>query len=309
MDVISWLLENPDPALALQVRRDLLGEPESALGSLKNKIAHAGRCRILLDARKPDGHWGNGFYNSKWACTHYALYELCQLGLPGVSEACRQSAFLIPACPRGADGGINYAKTVAVSDVCINGMILTIFSHFGIPGEKANEIADYLLDMRMDDGGWNCEYYHGARHSSLHTTIAVLEGLKEFGRVCPSYRPEALAEACGSGMEFILRHRLFRTSTTGEVIKDEFFKFCFPVRWKYDILRCLDLFRKFGVDKDPRMDDAIEVLWASRDAGGRWKSQSQPGKTFYTPEKNGAPGRWNTLRALRVLKRYGEVRQ
>ncbi len=61
-------------------------------------------------------------------------------------------------------------------------------------------------------------------------------------------------------MEFILRHRLCKSESTGEIIKDDFLRFGFPVRWKYDILCCLDLFRECGMDYDPRMDDALYLV-------------------------------------------------
>ena len=88
------------------------------------------------------------------------------------------------------------------------------------------------------------------------------------------------------------------------MIRDEFFKFSFPVRWKYDILRCLDLFRRYDVPYDPRMDEALDRLARARGPDGRWKAASQAGATYFVIEKNGSPGKWNTLRALRVLAAY-----
>lgn len=301
---IGWLLLDADPSLEYQVRRDLLPEtlldPEAA----RRRISESGWAKILLDARKADGHWGNGAYNPKWTCTHYALYELTQLEAPGDLEACRESAMMLLSYPRGIDGGINYAKTVAYSDVCVNGMILTVAGHFNIGSEAIEGIVDYLLDARMSDGGWNCEYYHQASHSSLHTTISVIEGLETWLGSGGTYRKEEIERALDEGIDFILRHRLYKSERTGETIKDDFFKFCFPVRWKYDILRCLDLFRKFSVPYDERMDEALAIVRKAGGIAGRWKAASQAGKVYFQAEKNGQDSTWNTLRALRVLGRY-----
>jgi hypothetical protein len=223
---------------------------------IRDGIGKHGWAYDLLDRRNPDGHWGNGAYNPKWTCTHYVLYELEQLELPPGDTCCAESTMLLLASPHGRDGGVNYARTVEYSDVCVNGMLLSIASRFLVPGfvsmpdsisSALFELIDYLLSMRMADGGWNCAYYLGGEHSSLHTTIAVIEGLFAYLDTGGSYRQDEVRFSIATAVEFILRHRLYRSERTGEVIKDEFFKFAFPIRWKYDILRCLDLFRRFGI--------------------------------------------------------------
>ncbi len=313
-NLVAWLLEDTDPSLACQVRRDILGDAHRALEPLVKQIGKRGWARDLLKLRKPDGHWGNGAYSPKWTCTHYVLYELTQLELPGGEARCAASTGLLLAYPRGRDGGVNYAKTVEYSDVCINGMLLGIASRFigasgaGSADESAlRGIVDYLLDRRMADGGWNCAYFQGGTHSSLHTTIAVLEGLWAFKAGPDTYRSSEIRAAIAAGVEFVLRHRLFRSERTGEVIRDEFFRYTFPVRWKYDILRCLDLFRRNGILYDPRMDEALDRIEKARRPEGYWKAASQPGKTYFVIEPSGAPGRWNTLRALRTLRFYGRL--
>ncbi|HPJ72890.1 MAG TPA: hypothetical protein PK636_09410, partial [bacterium] len=116
----------------------------------------------------------------KWTCTHYVLFELLQLGLDPDNRACRESAELLLRHPRGKDGGINYARTVEYSDVCVNGMLLSIGGYFRL-GERLLETpVDFLLETEMADGGWNCEYFRGASRSSLHTTIAVIEGIERY---------------------------------------------------------------------------------------------------------------------------------
>jgi hypothetical protein len=303
----EWLGASSDPSFLHQLRRDLLRVSGVPLETLRRRIGREGWAKELFDRRGQNGHWGRGPYNPKWTCTHYVLYELVQLGIDSGNEACRESLGLLWARPRGRDGGINYARTVEVSDVCINGMLLTMGSHFGLEADMLGAEVDYLLSLTMPDGGWNCEYYHGARHSSLHTTISVLEGLWAY--LDAGHEHPRAEQAADAAVEYILRHELYKTRTTGEIIKDEFLKFCFPIRWKYDILRCLDLFRRRDVPFDPRMKDAIEIIEGAADPSGRWRAASQPGATYFVVEKNGAPGRWNTLRALRVLERYGDAAQ
>jgi hypothetical protein len=54
------------------------------------------------------------------------------------------------------------------------------------------------------------------------------------------------------------------------------------------------------------MSDAIDALLKKRRTDGTWPLQAKhPGKTHFDMEETGKPCRWNTLRALRVLKWYG----
>jgi hypothetical protein len=301
---LDWLLDS-DPSIQAQVKKDLLAVSPEESRRAEAAIPEGGWARELMRRRKGDGHWGDGAYNPKWTCTHYVLYELVQLGMPRDDRACGESTALLFGYPRGREGGVNYARTVDCSDVCVNGMILTIGVHFRAAERALLELVDFLLGARMADGGWNCEYLRGAVHGSLHTTIAVLEGLEAFEAEAGQHRRAEIRDAIAAAIEFILKHRLYKSDRTGEAIKDEFFKFCFPVRWKYDILRCLDLFRKFGVAEDARMGEALDIVDAAKNANGRWKARSQPGKTYFAMERNGEEGRWNTLRALRVLEHYG----
>jgi hypothetical protein len=52
------------------------------------------------------------------------------------------------------------------------------------------------------------------------------------------------------------------------------------------------------------MKDDLLVLNSSKNKIGNWKSYSQPGKTYYSIEEKENKGKWNTLRALRVLNQY-----
>ena len=78
----------------------------------------------------------------------------------------------------------------------------------------------------------------------------------------------------------------------------------FPTRWHYDILWGLDYLRKAGAAPDARTADAVELVAKKRDANGRWPLENpHPGPVHFEMEgPAGAPSRWNTLRALRVLR-------
>ncbi|MEQ9412235.1 MAG: hypothetical protein RIF39_00320, partial [Cyclobacteriaceae bacterium] len=189
---------------------------------------------------------------------------------------------------------------------CVNGMFLNVATYFGLEESKLKSIIDFLLAEKMKDGGFNCQSNRkGATHSSLHSTLSVLEGIYEYEKNGYHYRLDELRKAMQQSHEFILIHHLFKSHRTGDVISPAFLKFHYPTRWYYDILKALDYFQMANLKLDKRMNDAIQVVLKKRTKEGLWKLPSKhPGQVHFEMEKAGKPSRWNTLRALRVLKHF-----
>jgi len=307
--VTQWLLDG-DPSIGWQTLRDVVGAPEQAVQRERKKIAREGWGARLLSRQDPEGTWArgkssDGLYTPKWISTTYTMLTLRDFGLPPTNRQARKACSKLLDGGFQPDGGINYgtwAKWTRRSETCITGMVLSLLSYFKCDDDRLHTIANHLLQQQMADGGWNCRSRNGATHASVHTTISALEGLRQY----ELYGPQdlrAVRTAQQRGREFLLVHRLFRSHRTGEVIKPVFLRFSFPPRWHYDVLRALDHFQEANVLRDPRMEDAIEIVRRNRQSDGRWALQnSYKGKTYFTMERIGAPSRWNTLRALRVLK-------
>jgi hypothetical protein len=192
---------------------------------------------------------------------------------------------------------------------CINGQVAASGAYFG---QDVRAIIDRLLHEQLPDGGWNCEAANGSTRSSFNTTICVLEALLEHeGAVGSS--PE-VTQARVRGQEYLLERRLLRRRSTGEVIARDrksgasWTRFAFPTWWHYDVLRGLEYLRRAGVAPDERVAEAIELVVSKRDEAGRWPLETRyPGRMpadMDISEGEGGPSRWNTLRALRVLRWY-----
>ncbi|MCE2613015.1 hypothetical protein LVD13_08530 [Flavobacteriaceae bacterium D16] len=300
--IINWLLAG-DISIQYQTHRDLMGEDNK---DLQLHIAHKGWGKAFLDKRKPNGHWGKKFYQPKWTSTHYTLLDLKNLNIsPDIPEI-NKSIRLIAANRKSQDGGINPAESIVNSDVCVNGMFLNYASYFKTSEKELKSVIDFLLTQKMQDGGYNCcSNRSGAVHSSMHTTLSVMEGYVEYLKNGYSYKKEAIKESLLEAKSFLLIHRLFLSDRTGEIIHPEFLKIRFPRRWKYDIVSALDLFQYASFPWDERMQPALEVLIRKRNKDGTWNLQAKlPGALHFEMEKPGKPSRWNTLRALRILKHY-----
>jgi hypothetical protein len=297
---LRWLLAG-DPAIRWQALRDLVGAAEGTVERERRRVAREGWGARLLARQDPEGTWAGGLYTPKWKSTTYTMLLLRDLGLPAANRQARQACALLLDGGLQRDGGINY-DWGGRSETCITGMVLSILSWFAYDDDRLDTLADHLLGEQMADGGWNCQRDYGASHASVHTTISVLEGLRHY-ELHRRRRLAAVRAAQRRGREFLLAHRLFRSHRTGEVIKPIFVRFSFPPRWHYDILRALDHFQAAGAPHDPRLAEAIDLVRGSRLEDGRWPLHNvYKGKTFFELEHLGAASRWNTLRALRVLK-------
>jgi hypothetical protein len=304
--VIRWLLAG-DPAIRWQTLRDLVGASRRTVERERRRVAHDGWGARLLARQGTTGVWAqgrsadSGLYSPKWISTTYTMLMLRDLGLTAGNRQARKACVLLLDRGLQRDGGINYGGR-GRSETCITGMVLSILSHFEHDDDRLDVIADHLLTQQMSDGGWNCQRPSGATHASVHTTINVLEGLWLY-TVHRRHKVGAIRAAERRGREFLLAHRLFRSHRTGRIIKPAFTRLSFPPRWHYDVLRALDYFQAVDAPRDPRLAEAVDLVRGRRRRDGRWPLQnSYKGRVYFDLERVGAPSRWNTLRALRVLK-------
>lgn len=292
-EIRDWLLDS-DPSVRFQVLRDLTDAPEPVLATERARIADEGWGRRLLDAQTPDGWWGGESAGDRWRYALYTLHLLQQLGVDPADERVRAAVEKTrDAVTWGAEFGDNPFFD-GEEEPCINGRVLLIGAYFGVASES---LYRRLLDEQLDDGGWNCETPHSVR-GSFHTTVCVLEGLAEYesGRVA--------SHARRAGEEYLLRRGLLRSLSTGAVVDDRFTHSSFPNGSDYDLVRGLDYLRASGRGADTRVREAVDTVRAQRRPDGRWPyvdpELSHQHVVTETDDDDGS--RWNTLRAMRVLR-------
>ena len=303
--VIRWLLDS-DPSVRWQVKRDLTGEPDAVVAAERARIAVEGWGARLLSLQGRDGNWGGGAWvRRSWGSTIETLMLLRELGLDPASEQARKAIGLVKDKsswgPHHGDSPFFEGEV----EPCINGRVLACGAYFGEPSDR---LVDRLLGEQLEDGGWNCDAPPSKR-SSFNSTICVLEGLLEYEKA--NGGPSTVREARLRGQEYLLERRLFRSLSTGEIIdrdrkdpRSRWTRFSFPTRWHYDVLWGLDYLRKAGVRSDVRTDEAVALVARRRHQNGRWPlAEPHEGKVHFEMEGGRATAsRWNTLRALRVLR-------
>ena len=296
VNTIDWLLES-DPAISWQALRDLTDVSPVEVASRRARVPNEGIGAQIIASQGSDGPW-HFPGEPDWLPTLYMLQLLRLTGIDPADPAVKSAIACLEAGYRWHP--CHGAKPFFEGEVepCINGCALAIGAYFGHPTKS---LADRLLGEQLEDGGWNCEAPESTR-SSFHSTICVLEGLLDYERAVGS--APAVVAARERGHEYLLQRYLFRRLSTGDVANPEFLEIAFPPRYHYDILRALDYFRMAEVSPDDRMNEAVHLIESKRLPDGRWPLDRAYDEAlcFPFPESADQPSRWNTLRALRVLR-------
>ena len=304
--MIDWLLDG-DPAIRWQVLRDLTDASPDEVAAERARVEHEGWGARLLALEDDDGLWDGGACfpaaytgdepGQPWTATMHTLQTLQILGLDPASEAARRAIVLVAEHGRWEHAGQRYFDGEV--EPCINGRTIETGAYFGV---DVAPIVERILGERLADGGWNCEAENGSVRSSFDTTIDVLDGLLEFERATRRLRwgearlAAAARSTCSSGACSAARARarssIRRISTL-------------PSRTTGTTTCCARSTTSAAQapTPDPRMAEAVEVVRSKRQPDGRWLlDRIHPGRVHFDLEDGvGAPSRWNTLRALRVL--------
>jgi hypothetical protein len=300
--------------------QDHMDVPANDIATERARIATVGFGAQLLSLQAPDGTWAGKAWNRGWTSTMHVLTLLKELGLdPDCPEARRAVALVcehVTWSGCGPDECDRHRYFEGEIEPCINGQVAAAGAYFG---QDVRPLIERLIREQLSDGGWNCDAENGSKKSSFNTTICVLEALLEFElRQGPD---PMVTKRRLNGEAYLLDRRLFRRRSTGATIEFDrkmgpthatgqpaWTRFGFPTWWHYDVLRGLEYFRRAGAAPDERMAEAIEWVRSKADTAGRWPLEVRyPGPMPIEIDDGGTegrPSRWNTLRALRVLRWY-----
>ena len=291
--------------------RDILEEsPDSSkLKKAKARIAKGNRVRALLSGQKSDGGFGVHPYQ-KWTGAHWRLVSLVELGIADESKKAKLATGQVLDWLWGASHRSSIRRIRGLTRRCASqeGNALGVCSRLGMAGDtRVRSLADSLITWQWPDGGWNCDKRATADESSFYETLAPLRGLIEYHKATGAAAP---LRAANRAAEVFLRHRMFRSERTNEVIDSEWLKLHYPLYWHYDILQGLQVLSLLRPLDDRRVQEALDIIESKRKPDGLWWPESYywhpPGRRKSNVEVvdwgRSGPSEMITLNALRVLK-------
>jgi hypothetical protein len=318
-DPLPWLLE-PDetnPGVRYFALRDLLDRPDDdpELIAAQAAVMRTGPVPTILEAQEPEGYWvkpGPG-YSPKYRSTLWSVLFLAQFGADGQDERICRAVDYVFNYAQAESGAFAYNGKPSTAIHCLWGKLVRAFLDLGYWGdERLTRAIDALARSITGDGyeawyrksslmapGFVCSYNYG-----LPCGWGAVQALWGLNRVPREGRTPAVKAAIDASTDFLLSYDVARADYPyQERINSGWFKFGYPLGYVIDVLLNLEVLAEAGCGKDPRLNEAIELVLSKQDEQGRWKMRyGYKGKMWVDIEKKGKPSKWVTLRALRMLR-------
>ena len=336
MNIIDKLLKSSEPSIRYKIRINVLGEdPDSpAIKSLQQQIKKSPRVQSLLAGHNEDGVILDSNIYQKWFGIHWILMHLAELNYPPGDET------LLPIHDKVYDawldkrffntfvvknpkpGKKNYKKGVPLINGkfrrCVSQQGLALWSSIklGFMDERTHKLAKLILGWQWPDGGWNCDWRPEAKNASFYESLIPLRALWLYGN---SFKDNTYLEAAERASGIFLKRHLFKRCSDGRIINDDFIRLHYPIYFLYDILAVLKVLAECRMTKDPRVNEALDILESKRlpDGGfpaegfyyktGKSNKQSRVECVSWGIRKKGQMNEWITADALFVLKSFGRI--
>ena len=299
MDTIDWLLDS-DPAIRWQAMRDLTDASPAAVAAERARVPREGVGAEILARQGSDGAWHRADAPD-WLPTLFTMQLLRATGVDRAEPAVESAVARLEAGFRWDEAF--GAKPFFEGEVepCINGGALALGAYFGRPTES---LARRLVGEQLEDGGWNCDAPKSAR-SSFHTTICVLEGLLEYERAVGSVAGDRGGQTARRGVPARARSLPAALDRRGRESGVPDVRVPAPLPLRRPPCARLLQGRRCPARRAHRRCRARRREQAAGRRPMAPRSRARRGARLRPfGESVGEPSRWNTLRALRVLRWY-----
>lgn len=299
---LAWLLDASDPAVRAKALVELQGRPpdDAEVRAARAASVDRGSVARVLDGLEAEGD-SRALYLPKYKTAWHRVVALGEMGAPGDEP---RVARALEACLREferPDGGFGRR----MGHLCTTGNIVRAATLLGRGDDpRVRRGLEWLVAQQLEDGGWTCWPDEG--RTGL---LDAWEALAAFAAMPPGERPRPAVER---GVEFFLSKKLGAEEDYAPWKRAHF-----PRHYYYDLLAGLELATTLGDPRDGRLAPALAWLRSRRGADGRLAHEKHhpdlddPDYTLGTDlpieplvvEPEGAPSKWVTLAALRVLRR------
>ncbi len=341
-ETLEWLTGEDNPAVAVLVRRELLGEPGSAeLAALWARRNDFGPVPRILDLMQPDGTWAPPARDyQKYGGSLWQVHFLGELHASGDDERVQAAAeyAFSRQLPDGSWSATNMRPAGSIT--CLTANVGRALARMGWErDERVVAALAYCANLYRELGFVDCrsggEYQlNGYCHMLTPKVLLFLgevprelwpngaEGLrdaciaalrdKEVFRCLPAESREfqdmvwsvPAAERTGLLDRFLAEHRELHYKE-----KPGWLRFGFPLSYNSDALEALLALAGMAEPRRPEYEPALDLVRTAADVQMRWMLRTTfNGKMLADVEEKGRPSKWLTWRALRVLDHFGAER-
>jgi hypothetical protein len=325
-DSLPWLLEEGNPGVRYLAMRDLLNLPSD-----HTDVLHARECacsqgpiRAVLDEMDPAGYWvkpGAG-YAPKYTGSVWSVIMLAQMGAsvtddPRIPQAC--GYLLDHALTENGQFSISGNPSDTID--CLQGNLCAAMLDLGFADPRLELAFEWMARSVTGEGvapmgtkGTKLRYYSGkigpgfrcGANNKLPCAWGAVKLLLAFGKLPPERRTALIEEAIRQGVDFLLEGDPAAApypNGWSERPSGNWWKFGFPVFYVTDLLQLTEALVRLGYGDDPRLENALKLIWEKQDEQGRWPMEySYTGKTWIDFGEKKKANKWITLRAAWVLK-------
>lgn len=322
-DPLPWLLERDTPAVRHLALRDLLDEPVDAPAVRR---ARAAAMRVdpiasILANQQPDGWWvkpGAG-YAPKYTGTVWSFMFLDQFGADGANDGVRRAGGYILRNTQAATGAFVCSGRVregqpppAEALHCLHGNVLRAFIRFGWLDDERIRAAVEWQARSITGEGFDSYFRSATSGPGFRCAInghepcawGAIKALSALSAISSRRRSVAVRRAIDHGVAFLLSHDPAAADyPTDTRVSASWFRLGSPSGYVADVLQNLEVLAELGRARDRRVATAIGWLVRQQDAQGRYRNRhAYNGKLWANADPQGAPSKWVTLRAARVLR-------
>ncbi len=185
---------------------------------------------------------------------------------------------------------------------CHNAMITTILIKMEYDDQDAIDAGiSWILDYQSIERGKECKWtgvdlftrFGGCMKKTpcfygvIKSMIALTEYRKKFGG------SKKLDNKLNQGLEYILKHKVFKRLSTDEPIEPSIIENFYPYTYKTNIIETLSLLEANDLLDDKRCREAIDILKQKQRHDGFWQADTSYMKTAWVDfDKLKKPGLW-----------------
>src|SRR5262245_48163599 len=184
----------------------------------------------------------------------------------------------------------------------------------GLANAETDVLCANLVRYQWPGGGWNCNMKPATKGPTIVHTAFGLRGLATYRARRPS---DDLTHAIDAAAEVLLERKVYLKRSTGKPLRPVYTKLSYPYPRLYDFMTGLHILTRSGHIRDPRCEQALDLLESKFIDGQGWAAERKlfshaKGNDDFThaeweKETLGNASLFLTVDALEILNAAGKL--